>query len=98
LAAAKDASAKGDAPVEPYALERVLVHFPEVTARAARELAPNLLVNYLLELSGEWNSFYAKERIIEGEHEAYKLMLARAFVHTMKNGLTLLGIPIPEKM
>ena len=85
-------------PETPYQLERLIIHFPEVTARAARELAPNLLVNYLTELSSEWNSFYAKERIIGAEDETHKLLVARAFVSTMTNGLTLLGIPIPEKM
>ena len=83
---------------EPYVLERIILHFPEVAARAARELSPNLLVNYLTELAGEWNSFYAKERIVGGEHEMHKRMLARAFVNTMTNGLTLLSIPAPEKM
>jgi len=85
-------------PATPYLLERIILHFPEVAARAARELSPNLLTTYLTELAGEWNSFYAQERIIGGDHEAHKLLLARAFVHTMTNGLTLLGIPTPEKM
>jgi len=85
-------------PDTPYLLERMIMHFPEVVARAARELAPNLLVTYLTELASEWNSFYAAERIVSGEYEAYKRMLARAFVNTMTNGLTLLGIPTPEKM
>ena len=89
---------RSTAPAEPAPLERLILHFPEVTARAARERAPNLLVNYLTELAGDWNSFYAKERIVGGEYEAHKLMLARAFVNTMTNGLTLLGIPTPEKM
>ncbi|MEK7515926.1 MAG: DALR anticodon-binding domain-containing protein, partial [Patescibacteria group bacterium] len=80
------------------ALERIILHFPEVTARSARELAPNLLVNYLTELAGEWNSFYARERIIGGEHEAHKLLVARAFANTISNGLAILGIPTPEKM
>jgi len=88
----------GSNPNEPYLIERVILHFPEVAARAARELAPNLLVTYLTELAGEWNSFYAQERIIGGDHEAYKLLVARAFVSTMTNGLTLLGIPTPERM
>ena len=86
------------APGTPYLLERLMLHFPEVAARASRELAPNLLVTYLTELAGAWNSFYAQERIIGGDHEAHKFMLARAFVNTMTNGLTLLGIPTPEKM
>ena len=83
---------------ESYKIERLIVHYPEVVARSARELAPNLLVNYLTELAGEWNSFYAQEKIIGGEHEAHKLMIARAFVNTMTNGLTILGIPIPKRM
>ncbi|MBU6214829.1 arginine--tRNA ligase [Patescibacteria group bacterium] len=90
--------AESRAPEAPYMIERLIVHFPEVAARAARELAPNLLVNYLLEIAGEWNSFYAKERIIGGDHEAQKLRIARAFAQTMTNGLSLLGIPTPEKM
>jgi len=82
----------------PSSLERLIIHFPEVTSRAASELAPNLLVNYLTELAGEWNSFYAQERIIGSDNEAHKLLVARAFVSTMTNGLSLLGIPAPEKM
>lgn len=99
LAAAEKAGAPvAGAPVSPYLLERIILHFPEVIARSASSLSPNLLVTYLTELAGEWNSFYAQERIVGGDHEAHKLMLARAFVQTMTNGLTLLGIPTPEKM
>ncbi len=97
LVQASGASAAGT-PEAPYLLERLILHFPEVAARAARELTPNLLVNYLTELASEWNSFYVQERIIGGDFEAHKLLVARAFVQTMTNGLTLLGIPTPEKM
>lgn len=85
-------------PEEPYELERVLIHYPEVVRRAEVALSPNILVTYLTELASAWNSFYGQERIRNGEHESYKLMLARAFVNTMQNGLKLLGIPAPEKM
>ena len=98
----KARSTKHEAPNKmpeiPHLLERMIIHFPEVAARAAQGLVPNLLVNYLTELAGEWNSFYAKERIIGGDYEAHKLLVARAFVQTMTNGLTLLGIPAPGKM
>lgn len=87
-----------DEPAEPYAIERTIVHFPEVVARAARELAPNLLVNYLTELASEWNSFYAKEQILGSPEEAYKQRVTRAFANTMTNGLSVLGIPAPERM
>ena len=85
-------------PEAPYALERLILHYPEVAARAAKELAPNLLVTYLLELAGEWNSFYASEQVLGSPEEAYKIRMARAFANTMANGLRLLGIPAPERM
>lgn len=85
-------------PETPYVMERVLMHFPEIVRRAAQERTPNVLVTYLTELASEWNSFYAQERIIGGEYESHKLLVARAFVQTMTNGLTLLGIPTPERM
>lgn len=85
-------------PLQPYLLERMIVRFPAVAARAECERAPHYIAQYLTQLAGEWNSFYAKERIIGGEYEAYKLLIAQAFAVTMKNGLSLLGIPTPEKM
>ncbi|MES2994443.1 MAG: arginine--tRNA ligase [Patescibacteria group bacterium] len=87
-----------DAPEKPFDIERLITRFPEVAARAERERAPHHVAQYLTQLASEWNSFYAKERIIDGEHEAYKLRLAKAFVATMRNGLGLLGIPVPERM
>lgn len=79
-------------------LERLIVRFPEVVRRAEIARAPHIITQYLTNLAGEWNSFYAVERIRGGEHEAYKLLIAAAFVTTMENGLTLLGIPVPERM
>ena len=90
--------ARNEIPKIPYALERLIIHFPEVVARAARELAPNLLVNYLTELASVWNNFYATEQILGSPEELYKQRVTRAFAHTMTNGLTLLGIPAPERM
>ncbi len=85
-------------PEAPYALERVLTRYPEVAAKAERERAPHHVTQYLTMLASEWNSFYAKERIVGGTNEAYKRKVARAFVTTMENGLNVLGIPAPEKM
>ncbi len=87
-----------DVPLKPYDIERLIVHYPEVVARAAHEHAPQLLTQYLTELAGAWNSFYAKEQVLGSAEEIYKQHMARAFENTMENGLTLLGIPVPEKM
>ncbi|MFI5260555.1 MAG: arginine--tRNA ligase [Candidatus Paceibacteria bacterium] len=85
-------------PPTPYAIERVILHFPEIAARAASELAPNILTTYLTELAAAWNSFYAVEQVLGSPEEAYKQRVARAFANTMTNGLNLLGIPAPERM
>ena len=81
-----------------YDIERLIIHFPEVVARAAREFSPQHVAQYLTELAGAWNSFYAKEQVLGSPEEAYKQRLARAFANTMQNGLTFLGIPTPDKM
>ncbi len=87
-----------EVPETPYRIERLILHYPEVVARAARELAPNLLVTYLTELAALWNAFYATEQVLGSPDEAYKQRVARAFAQTMMNGLTILGIPTPERM
>ncbi len=87
-----------ETPPVPYNIERLIIHFPEVVARATRMRSPSTLVTYLTELAGEWNSFYASEQVLGSPEEAYKQRVARAFANTMSNGLTLLGIPTPERM
>ena len=101
LAQAKENAAEqssADKPAEIYLLERLIIRFPEIVRRAQEDLAPHHVAHYLSQLASEWNSFYAKERIFGGDRESYKLELAQAFVHTMQNGLYLLGIPTPERM
>lgn len=85
-------------PEVPPEVERLLPRFPSVVERAAREYEPHYVTTYLTELASAFNSWYAQEKIIGDEHEAYKLALTRAFAQTMKNGLWLLGIQAPEKM
>jgi arginyl-tRNA synthetase len=79
-------------------LARLITRFPSVVQRAEEQCAPHLLVTYLTQLAGEWNSYYAANRIIGSDDEAAKLALARTFVTTMRNGLRILAIPIPERM
>ena len=84
----------GDIPV----IERVLPRFPQVVERATREFEPHYITTYLTEIASAFNSWYAQEKILGSEHEAYKLKLTEAFATTMKNGLWLLGIETPKQM
>ncbi len=82
-------------------LEKMLYRFPEIVERAGKEYAPHYLVTYLVELAATFNSFYAKERIIDEadpEGSSYKLSLTLATSVVLKNGLGLLGIKVPERM
>lgn len=81
-------------------LERVLYRFPEVVLRATETYEPHHVTTYLTELAGKFNSWYAKEKIVDTHdpHSPYKVALTQAFATTMENGLWLLGIKAPERM
>jgi arginyl-tRNA synthetase len=79
-------------------LARLIARFPGVVARAQALEAPHTITQYLTQLASEWNSYYASGKIIGSDDEVSKIALVRAFATTMENGLTLLGIPAPEKM
>lgn len=87
-------------PLSPGALERLLYRFPEVVERAGTEYQPHFVTTYLTELAGAFNHWYAKEQIVDVKDPAssYKVALTEAFAVVMKNGLWLLGIPVPVKM
>ncbi len=89
---------EGQGSVSASALERTLIHFPEVAERAASAREPHYVMTYLTELASVFNSWYAQERIIGGMRPHYGLLLAQAFADTMHKGLTLLGIPAPGEM
>ncbi len=84
----------------PTELEKRLYRFPEVVERAQQMLEPHHIAGYLGELAATFNSFYAGGKIVDKDDPAspYKLALTEAFLTTMKNGLYLLGIDVPEKM
>lgn len=87
-----------DMPAAAHALERLLVHFPDVLARAAGELEPHYVTTYVTELASAFNSWYANERVIGGANPHYGILLARAVEATLEKGLAVLGIPAPEEM
>jgi arginyl-tRNA synthetase len=81
------------------AIEKLLQRFPEIVEDAQKEKAPQYICTYLIELARAFNSFYAKNQIIDsGGLAPYRLSLARAVAIVLKNGLNLLGIPTLERM
>ncbi len=81
------------------ALDRTILRFPEIVLRAQTEYAPHHIVTYLTQLAGEFNNFYAHNKILDaGEDTGYRLVLTKAFAQTMQNGLKILAIQVPDSM
>jgi arginyl-tRNA synthetase len=80
-------------------LKRIL-RFPEVIARAARDAEPSHLSQYLLELAGEFNTYYAQHRVISDDVELSgdRLALVEALRRTLGRGLKLLCVEPLERM
>lgn len=76
-------------------LKRLIERFPSIVARAQEEYAPHHVAQYLLALSGAFNSFYANSPIAGSQS---RHALTKAFQYTVHNGLWLLGIKAPKEM
>ncbi|MBI4156046.1 MAG: arginine--tRNA ligase [Candidatus Zambryskibacteria bacterium] len=81
-------------------LERLIEKIPQIVEKAGKEFTPHYIVTYLVELAGEFNSFYATHKIIDVSDTTspYRLALTKAFANVMTSGLNLLGIKVPEQM
>lgn len=88
-----------DQPIEIMLLKRVL-RFPDVILRAARDAEPSQVSQYLLELASEFNTYYAKHRVIGEDLQLSgdRLALIEVLRSTMKRGLELLCIRPVERM
>ena len=90
-------------------LLRFLSQYPYIVEQAAENFAPNLLCNYLFELSQKFNLFYQKCKIIDPviasgskqskeDVQAFRLQLTKGVGQVLQNGLHILGIETVEKM
>lgn len=84
-----------------FLLARKLMFFPRIVIEAQKEKAPHLICGYLEELAQAFNSFYGDVSVIRTEDEALKnsrALLIAAVAQTIRNGLALLNIRVPERM
>ena len=75
-----------------------LTEYGEVIEQATIELTPHILCTYLYELAQIFNRFYENSKIVGDPREKLRIKLAKAYVSILSNGLTVLGIPTPERM
>ncbi|MBI2013115.1 MAG: arginine--tRNA ligase [Candidatus Colwellbacteria bacterium] len=77
-----------------------LAFFPEVIEEVSKNYLPHQLANYLYDLARTINDYYEKEPILKAEESlrGARLNLVNSAAETMKTGLGLLGIKVPERM
>ena len=85
---------------EERALLLKALQLPEIVEIVARECYPNLLCNYLYELSGAFMRFYEACPVLKAEPQIRhsRLALASLTEQALEQGLDLLGIQTLEKM
>ncbi|HNO80015.1 MAG TPA: arginine--tRNA ligase [Phycisphaerae bacterium] len=86
------------------ALAKMITRFPEVISQIVRDLRPNVLTEYLYELTKAFSRFYDRRhgvRVTDAEPESTRmsrLRLCQITARTIKSGLYLLGIDTIEQM
>ncbi|TAL14287.1 arginine--tRNA ligase [Patescibacteria group bacterium] len=75
-----------------------MTEYSDVIASAVNELSPHLVCTYLYELAQVFNRFYEKSHVLGDAREAIRVRLVTAYAGILKNGLTVLGIPAPDKL
>jgi arginyl-tRNA synthetase len=82
------------------ALAKALLRFGEVLDTVASELKPHHLCTYLYEVASKYSTFYAACEVLVDEPNlrSARLQLCQGTALTLRRGLNLLGIEVPEQM
>jgi arginyl-tRNA synthetase len=75
--------------------------FPGAVKEAGENYSPALIANYIYELVKEFNQFYHECPILIEENieiRNLRLLIAETIGKTIKTGMKLLGIEVPERM
>ncbi len=82
-------------------LVKQLELFPEVVQNAASQHSPALIANYTYDLVKEFNSFYQNVSILGADDlndKIIRVQLSNKVASVVKQGFSLLGIEVPERM
>lgn len=88
--------------LEPPEVELIVLlnTYPQVVQTAAADHTPAHVANYLFELAKLYNKFYHEAPILKADEDQkrFRLSLSQATADTLKKGMALLGIDVPERM
>jgi len=85
---------------EELELIKALANFPNMVENATSQLRPHLITTYIYALSSKFSHFYNACPVLKAEENLKKarLVLIESTKRVLKNGLSLLGIEVMEKM
>lgn len=82
-------------------LVQLLTEFETVIKQAGTEYNVSLIANYIYDLVKEYNQFYHDHPILREEDEnirLFRILLSKNIALTIKKGMNLLGIDVPDRM
>lgn len=82
-------------------LVQLLAEFETVVKQAGAEYNVSLIANYVYDLAKEYNQFYHDHPMLREENSAlrnFRLLLSKNIALTIKKGMSLFGIDVPERM
>lgn len=82
-------------------LSQLLFSFPELLRTAADEMDPSHIAGFCYDLAKAFHKFYHEHSILSAESDAarsFRLKLSMAVSNTLRTGMDLLGIEMPERM
>jgi arginyl-tRNA synthetase len=79
---------------------KALASYPELVESAALDLSPHRIIFFLMDLAGQFHSYYNSHLVIsdDGELTRARLWLAEALRIVFHNGLRVVGLSAPESM
>ena len=97
------ATLAADMPVNEKEMQLIqkLSEYGAAVTQAGKDYSPSGVANYCYELTKEFNQFYHDYSILGAdtlEQKTVRLVLAANVAKTIKNGMRLLGIEVPERM
>lgn len=82
-------------------ISQLLFSFPQLIQTAANEMDPSHIAGFCYDLAKAYHKFYHEHSILSAESEAaraFRLKLSMAVSHTLRTGMDLLGIEMPDRM
>lgn len=82
-------------------LTQLLFGFPQLIQTAADEMDPSHIASFCYDLAKAYHKFYHEHSILSAESDAaraYRMKLSMAVSNTLRTGMDLLGIEMPERM